>query len=117
MNGPSGLAADYLSWLVARHAEIRFVLQYAFWCALLWPQWQPYLALAQWCRQTRARRMVLCCLTLLLTLVGAVAASRAWFIGQRPSAFVIDRHFWFARVAGVAGSGLVLASCCSRSSL
>ncbi len=58
MNGPSGLAADYLSWLVARHAEIRFVLQYAFWCALLWPQWQLYLALARWCWQTRARRMV-----------------------------------------------------------
>jgi hypothetical protein len=108
-NGPSGFAADYLSWLVVDDAEGRFVVQYVLWGLLLWPQWRGYHALAGWCRASRPREMLLYSVALLLTVAGWAAAYQAWRFGHRPSGDgFIDKYFWFVRVAGIACAGLVL---------
>ena len=59
LNGPSGFAADYLSWLGANDADLRFVIQFALWNALLWPQWKLYQVLALWCRKGTSRQIIL----------------------------------------------------------
>src|SRR4030095_2349196 len=52
LNGPSSFAADHFSWLIATrihyewHGDARFIIQYALWCLLLWPQWKLYEFLA-----------------------------------------------------------------------
>src|SRR5689334_21108432 len=60
LNGPSGFAADYAAWLatdidlnwqalvLAQH-DWRFVVQYVFWLAFLWPQWKAYDIVVTWC--------------------------------------------------------------------
>ena len=65
-----------------------------------------YHALTSWCRQTRAPGIMLP--RLLFTLLGGLEAWQAWLVGHRPSEFFVDRYFWFARVGGVACSGLVV---------
>lgn len=108
MNGPSGFTADYLARHLSSSADDWFTMQYALWCAFLWPQWKLYHALTSWCRQTRARGLMLLGLVFFFTLVGGLAAWQAWLVGHRPSEFFVDRYFWFARVGGVACSGLVV---------
>jgi len=108
LNGPSGLAADYLSWFGASAAEARFVIQFALWCALLWPQWKLYHLLALWCREGSSRQIMLYSLVILIVAAGGAGAYQAWIWGHRPSEFFIDRYFWFVRVVGVGCSGLVL---------
>jgi hypothetical protein len=107
-NGPSGFAADYLSEFGSRSAESRFVIQYGWWCALLWSQWKLYHLLALWCRESRARQMMLYSIASLVIVAGGAGACAAWSIGHRPSEFFIDQYFWFVRVGGAACSGLVL---------
>jgi hypothetical protein len=107
-NGPSGFAADYLSWLAVDNAEARFVIQYVLWCFLLWLQWKGYHRLALWCRGGRARQRMLYGAALLLTLAGAAAAYQAWVFGHRPSVMFIDKYFWFVRVAGISCAAAVL---------
>jgi len=65
LNGPSGIAADYMSWLGADDAELRFVIQFALWDALLWPQWKLYHVLALWCRKGSSRQIILYSLAIL----------------------------------------------------
>lgn len=54
LNGPSGLVADFVAWLVTNkfivnrqlpfwiYYEWRFAIQYTLWVLLLWPQWKAY---------------------------------------------------------------------------
>lgn len=108
LNGPSGFAADYLSWFTSHNAEWRFLAQYALWCALLWLQWKFYHLVALWSIGHLRRAMILYAVALCVMLVGSFGAYEAWVYGNRPSDFFIDRYFWFVRVAGVAFSGVVL---------
>jgi len=111
LNGPSGFAADYASWVVTYdgpNAEWRFVVQYGLWLLLLWPQWKGYDAVAAWCIGHRGRETSLYLATAGITAIGGVAAYEAWIYGHRPTEFFIDRYFWFVRIAGVALSGVVI---------
>jgi hypothetical protein len=105
-NGPSDLAADQLSWFAAADAELRLIMTYALWCALLWPQ-----AVSGGRVVKPALPAILCSLALLFTLLGGLAAYQAWLFG--PTEFVIDRYFCFVRGEVLPVSGL----CCLASSL
>jgi hypothetical protein len=59
LNGPSGFTAEYLSWLGSSNGDSRFVIQFALWCALLWPQWRLYHRLALGCQESRSKQMIL----------------------------------------------------------
>jgi len=106
LNGPSGVAADYLSWLGTDDAELRFAIQFALWGALLWPQWKLYHVLALWCGKGNSRQIILFSLAILLVVAAAAGAYQAWWVGHRPSEFFIDKYFWFVRLASLACSGL-----------
>ena len=124
LNGPSGLAADYLSWLiignvespihrlpfiVQKSPEWQFAAQYVLWLLLLWPQWRSYDAIATWCAGHRRREIALHVLAAAIVAIGSVAAYQAWDPGHHPDVdmFIIP-YFWFVRVAGVALSGVVI---------
>src|SRR5215469_18890134 len=53
LNGPSGFAADYISWglvyLSDSGAEWRYFLQYGLWLIFLALQWRCYDAVVTWC--------------------------------------------------------------------
>ena len=108
LNGPSGFAADYLSWFTTRDLDLRFIAQYAMWCLLLWVQWKLYHAAAAWSRGTPRRVLILYGLAVVVVLAGGLGAYKAWIYGHRPSEFWIDEYFWFVRVAGIAASGIVV---------
>jgi hypothetical protein len=124
VNGPSGVAADALSWLifedvdspihrlpfiVQQSYEWRFAGQYGMWLWLLWLQWTCYDPLATWCVGHRRREIALHVAAVAIVAAGSVLAYQAWIHGHRPmgDAFV-DPYFWFVRVVGVALSGLVI---------
>ncbi|WP_394834992.1 hypothetical protein LVJ94_51680 [Pendulispora rubella] len=112
LNGPSGLLADWLSWLFVGRSEAHFVFQYLFWSVLVWVQWRLYFLAASWSSNRAGRPQLLNLFAVALAMLGAVAARKAWLFGHRPSGdFFIDRYFWFVRVVGVACSGLVLVAC------
>ncbi len=108
INGPSGFLADYLSWLTSTQSESRYVIQYAFWCLLLWPQWRLYGWLAGWRHEGRKKQIIFHVLIALIVFLGGIAAYEAWLFGHRPTEFFVDKYFWFVRLAGVACSGIVI---------
>jgi hypothetical protein len=108
-NGPSGFLADYLSWHIhTTYVDYRFLIQYALWCLLLWPQWRFYDWLAHWYRKSFRRQVSVYVFASLLIAGGAIAAYQAWLFGHRPTDLFIDKFFWFVRIAGVACSGIVI---------
>src|SRR5262245_13348060 len=121
LNGPSSVAADYLSWLAGTHArfihwewqaEARFMIQYVLWCLLLWPQWKLYEFVANFSLQNRQRRVVLSLFALLFILAGGIATHKAWLFGHWEAAnsdLFINKYFWFWRIGGLACSGLVFS--------
>lgn len=108
MNGPSGFGADYLSWLVTRDLDLRFLAQYGFWCVLLWVQWRAYHAAAVWSLGSTWRTLVQYGFSLILMTAAGYGAHEAWIYGHRPVDFCNDPYFWFVRIAGIAAAGLVM---------
>jgi hypothetical protein len=112
LNGPSGVTADYLSWLVTSNNSkygLEFVVQYVLWLLLLWPQWKGYDVVVVWCIGHPRRKAVLYAAIAGIVVIGGVAAYEGWMYGHRPRELAfIDRYFWFVRIASVALSGLVI---------
>lgn len=115
LNGPSGFAADYLAWLITSSGsnfQLQFLLQYALWLLLLWPQWKAYAAVVTWCMGHRGREVALYIAVAVIVVVGSYAAYEGWVYGHRPRELAwIDRYFWFVRMAGLALSGLIILAC------
>lgn len=108
LNGPSGFAAEYLSWLLHVHVDWRFLAQYGFWCLLLWLQWRAYHAAAVWSLGSARRTAILSAAALIIMAAAGYGAHEAWVYGQRPMEIVFDRYFWFVRIAGIASAGLMM---------
>ena len=108
LNGPSGVLADYLSWFTKTHTENRYLIQYALWCLLLWPQWRLYGWLARWRRESPKKQIMFHVLISLIVVLGGIAAYEAWLFGHRPTELFVDKYFWFVRAAGVACSGIAI---------
>src|SRR5262245_1096319 len=76
LNGPSSFAGDYLYWHTGRFShhdwwlDARFILQYVFWCLLLWPQWKLYEFLANFFCKTG--KDALCFVSLFCSLLWRV---------------------------------------------
>jgi hypothetical protein len=110
INGPSGFLADYLSRLTGTNDEAMFLIQFALWCVLLWPQWRLYDWFVAWSRESHRKQVTFYIFVSLLVMVGGLATYEAWLYGHRPyeSEGFMDKYFLFVRVGGVACSGLVL---------
>lgn len=108
LNGPSGLAADYVSWSVSPNAELQFVVQYILWFSFLMIQWRSYHAAAAWSLGNIRRTTMLYTASLFLMIAAGYGSYEAWMYVPRLTESVIDRYFWFVRIAGIASAGLVL---------
>jgi hypothetical protein len=113
LNGPSGFAADYISWGLIYPSDSgvdwRFLLQYGLWLLFLALQWRFYDAAVTRCVGHPWRETALYAVAVCIMIVGAFAAYKGWIYGQRPMGdFFAVRHFWFVRIAGLAFSGLIL---------
>jgi hypothetical protein len=122
LNGPSGFAADYAARLIAENLRLnwqaliqtrdewQFVVQYALWLLLLWPQWKGYDLLARWYVGRPGRETSLRLAAVAIVLIGCVGAYENWTDGHRIGLFFIDRYFWVVRSLGLGLSGLVVLS-------
>ena len=124
LNGPSGFAAEYLSWVVINDSPVhglgfvtqhshdwRFLVQYVLWSLLLWPQWKAYDAIARWSLAHRRYEWALYTAAAVFVLGGGVLAYAGWAWGHRPSELVfIDQYFWFVRRGAVALSGVLVVA-------
>jgi len=112
LNGPSGFAADYPGWLFTSGGsdrQLKYVIQYVLWLLFPWLQSKAYDLVVSACISHRRREVALRAAIFFITLVGGVAAYKAWQYGHRPREInFIDQYFWFVRIGGTALSGPVI---------
>jgi hypothetical protein len=108
LNGPAGVLADYISWLTTAHTEARYLIQYALWCLLLWPQWKLYNQLVHWQGGSKIKQVIFWVFVFMIVTFGGIAAYAAWLLDHHPDESPIGQYLLFVRAAGIACSGLVL---------
>ena len=107
LNGPSGFLADYLSLLTKTHSEYRYLIQYALWGLLLWPQWKAYDWFTRW-YQGESRRIVLYIIASLFIIGAGLIAYQTWLLERRANEFFANDYYWSVRTIGIACAGIVL---------
>jgi hypothetical protein len=107
-NEPSSVLAGYFSWLTKAPSEGRYLIQYALWCLLLWPQWRLYDWLAHWQGGSKLKQVIFRVFVSLIVTLGGVAAYTAWLLDHHPDESPINQYILFVLAAGVVCSGLIL---------
>jgi hypothetical protein len=100
LNGPAGFVVDQLTAL-----GDNYLVEYALWMALLWPQWKAYDVLAKWCRGKSRREMALYIAIAGITAIGCFMTYRDQQLYLHPSG-----TFLAFRIAAIALSGVVISA-------